>query len=730
MNRVVIPTPRRSSFTGQDVTYSGLRVVNPGVAAPYALKLGRALLRAGGAPLKFASLEHASPQAYSIRIDSDGVSVRGASPVAFIYAMATLCQLADTAFGHITLPEGEILDWPEFARRGVNWNLFVEARIWSQDDGDGKDAFISRFTSALDTLAFFKLNAVVVDGFGWNPERFHGYGALMRELNAEARRRGIALCFGGYNAGYGAQWYDFDGPKFQNTREDGTVYPCIAPQMNNSIGATMGTCISNRALLEAKQENLRAYVKAVEPGLLYIHGIDVSTRDESIRAWASRCPECRRRWPDDTIDSPRGMAGAFADFYDALYDAITSVKNPVSGYDASRDCAVLMVSPNYSNLHESDDEWRFHISYFKVLWQCLRHKNMGLGLREQFFNYRFGRPRLAELCEAVPGAKVCIAYFSSGSSYYNSLPVTADAACIRCFSGVETVICYGGNAFQEPRQAVTAEYSWNPSGTRFDIGLPANASNETFLPLYDNLRHGRLLPPAVFGADGLLAYACRCLYGSKAAPIVAHLQTPSISHTGFDGPLSRIAPAAPILNKILPGSRFSIFDRQKINWNAELTEETRALASSYVPLMEEIASLSEEAADKYGEAAAECDARLPLRPEMRGTHLRRMSRTCRMGAAIARATVLWLGLFTAAAAHVFERQALPPDFEGRLAFLRKRLLSLIAECSERASGVIDPSGGDPGQAVAALAYIMRDINNIKNTIDTGTFNKLTTKTWW
>ena len=64
--------------------------------------------------------------------------------------------------------------------------------------------------------------------------------------------------------------------------------------MKSDIGATMGTCLSNQALRRLKCENIREFVRAVQPGLLYIHGLDISSRDGAKGAWATRCPECRR----------------------------------------------------------------------------------------------------------------------------------------------------------------------------------------------------------------------------------------------------------------------------------------------------------------------------------------------------------------------------------------------------------------------------------------------------
>jgi len=225
--KIVIPTPVKCDFTGRTLAFNKFKAGKCPADAEYALEMGHRLLDPNGTDkLSFTKLKHKNNQAYKICVKDGSVTVAGAGNAAFIYAISTLLQLAEFDGDRIILPEGEILDYPAFEFRGVNWLLFVECRGWSHDNCDGIDMYVERFVSGLDTMAFFKLNAVITDGFGWNPERFAGYGELMRRLNHEARRRGIKLLFGGYNASYGAQWYDFDGPVFHNRKSypDGEVY--------------------------------------------------------------------------------------------------------------------------------------------------------------------------------------------------------------------------------------------------------------------------------------------------------------------------------------------------------------------------------------------------------------------------------------------------------------------------------------------------------------------------
>jgi hypothetical protein len=742
-NKIVIPTPVECDFTENELSFSGFKVENSSLPAPYALKMGHALLREGGqAKLIFTKLDHENGQAYKICIKEKTISIEGASEIAFIYAMSTLLQLAEISDKKIILPEGKISDYPEYEYRGVNWNLFVETGVWSQDAGDGLDALITRFISGLDTLAFFKLNVAYVDGFGWHPERFSGYGELMRTFNREARKRGIKLVYGGYNAGYGAQWHDFDGPKFQNKKSypDGEVYSCIDPQRHSEIGSKMGTCLSNKALLEAKKKNLIEFVKAVEPGMLYVHGIDIDRQEQAKKAWGARCPECRERWLNDAVNAENGMAGAFSEFYDELYEAIASVKNPGSGYDASKDCIVNMVSPNYTNYSESDDEWKNHIEYFKIVSDKLKNRNIHLMLREQFFNESKGVPRFKQLREAVgQKQKLSVVYFSSGSTFYNSLPVTGDAACIKYFEGMDAVIAGSGNAFQEPRQAIYAEYMWNPKGSVYSFELPDCVSNIEFKPFYHDLRYGRISPDVIFGESGLLELVCKKLYGKSAGKLVKSCQKlvpfPDFDPEPLEAPGNiktiSIAPAAPVLNTLLPGSHFSIFNKfRKIYWRKDLSSSEMDYARRCQKIMPTLAKISMKATDDYKRAASICESELPLQPAMRQRHLERMSETCFAGGVLAGYTERWLEIFEIAYGVVFCERKDKLDISAKITTLLKELGIFIDGYQKILPEVIDPNKADVGQVVSVANYIIRDLQNISHTLDTGKFKNVETEKWY
>ena len=727
----ILPTPVQAMLKYNALSFNGFTVNKECDLPPYALEMGAQLYgRKGNTPIVFRMFSHPNDQAYSLSITADSIVVEAAGPAAFIYATSTLLQLATICDNSVILPEGSVLDYPEFAIRGVNWLLFVECRGWSQDDGDGIEALFQRTVSAMDTLAYFKLNAVLIDGFGFNPERFPGYSALMRRLAVESRKRFIHLSFGGYNAGYGAQWYDFDGPKFQNKTHypDGEVYSCISPEIKSDIGATMGTCLSNQELRRLKCQNIIDYVRAVQPGMFYIHGLDISSRKGAKEAWVTRCPECRKLWPNDESNAPDGMAGAFADFYDELYEAIASVKDPATGYDAARDCIVCMVSPNYTSYREKDDEWTYHTEYFNVLSSCLRNKSIRLLLREQFIGHN-AKCRIPEMREAIGDSQgLAIILFSSGDGFYNSLPFTADPSCAKYFKGVDTVITGFGNAFQEPRQVQTAEYLWNPVGTRFPVDYPED-SFDSFMAFYDKISYGHCSPDSIFGPEGILQVICRKLYGDKAGDIIAPFLKPrpvTVGETTY-----AISPIAPACNRMLPGTRFSVFHRfgGKLHWHADLNNDVIERIREWTAIMRQIVALTEQAADAYTSAAEQCQSPLPLQPAMRAANLSRMARTFQTTARIGHLVIQWLILLPDAF-DAYKAKTCPDELIGRINQLRTDVEAAAIPLEEQRQTIIDRSGADVSQAILAIEFLRDETENIPYTLRTGEFRDAHRSAWW
>ena len=255
-------------------------------------------------------------QSYVIRISEKDAFLVGSTDQGALYAAATLIQLLESRSGRLELARVHIRDFPDIQyREAADWLQNVEGNRWGYDFGDGQANFLRRIQRKLDFCLRYKINAVTFDGFGWTLEP--EYAALMRSINRYARERGIHLFFGGYGAGYGLGTYQgffntpaYRGKLYYNRRSypDGEIYSCIGMAHENEHfpPRTLGTCRSNEALNRLKQEELAAFVRAVEPGALYIHHEDLSNYPDAQIEWEVRADSCRKRWPNDDLKAMDG----------------------------------------------------------------------------------------------------------------------------------------------------------------------------------------------------------------------------------------------------------------------------------------------------------------------------------------------------------------------------------------------------------------------------------------
>ncbi len=716
--RVIIPTPIKMALSGEEVETDGFEV--SGDLPPYAREAGRTLF-SGKTPLDFRYDAALGPQAYRLSIRCDGVRMAAGDAPGAIYAVQTLRQLVrKLPDGKFAVALGEVDDKPAFSVRGINWNMFVEVRSWSMDDGRGVEDFKRRFIAGLDTMSFFKLNAVIVDGLGWNPERFPGYGALMKSLAHEARRRGIRLGFAGYSEGYGAMWLDSDGPKFDNIR-NGRKYPCFG--LTGSPQRTCGTCLSNPELMEAKKANLRAFVAATEPGFLYVHGADICRRSRMETAWSNRCAACRAKWPNDDTCATNGAAGSFAYLYDELKDAVSSVRNPETGYDAARDLLFLAVGPNYGDYSEDDAEWAYHVDYFRNFSLALRNRDIALMLREQYVGDD-GKPRLRQMKEAIGSdTRLAVIEFCAGDGYHNTTPATGEMALTRYFDGCDIVIAAGSNAFGEPRQALWAEYEWNPQGSAFAWDVRPKSCRQT-RDLYDDLSNGRVLPEPIFrDGDGLLSIVCRKLYGDEAGAIVSRFLPPE--HIGGSGRNNSAAIILPLSSERLPGSNFSRFrflrGKRELRWREDLDDWDMHAIRAEIACARASVAKTRAAAVGFRQAADVCEARRDS--------LLRMAAACETAVELGDLTVLWLDLMIRQHACRKGRSAsanIATDLSRLEAEARKLRLRFEAEKAK----MVDASGGQAHDAWASAEYLVREAENMRTTLETGRFPPHSNPSWW
>lgn len=476
-------------------------------------------------------------QGYVVRTPNANVIwVIGSSDQGILFGAMSLLQLIKKVSGGLEITGAYIRDYPDFRyRAAANWLLNVEINRWALDWGEGTEEYKKICQRELDEALRFKINMVVFDGFGWGlKQRFPGYSKLMRSLNQYARDRGIRLLYGGYGASYGIAYQSgplyeaggYMGHVFKNRKSypDGPIYECMGfPSARNNVDTrTLGSCRGNEKLNRMKGEELKKFVQTVEPGALYIHHEDFGGYRGAQGAWLQRCSLCRRRWPNDSLKAPDGGAGGLANGYSALIRAVDGVKN-ADGYDASRDCLIILVSPVYDVDSISPTDWSNVLELWKNIGRQLpRENNILVCFREVFPRPEVGRTWIEAFNSTMKSAGLNIgAYvFAAGGSdnYITDYPLTGTPALNDIFRGAAGMFNASGNFYEEPMEIINAEYDWNSQPTSY---YRDPATYDEAVELWHRYAFRKNQPPELFGTTGLYQHACKLLYGSKAGPIMA-----------------------------------------------------------------------------------------------------------------------------------------------------------------------------------------------------------------
>jgi hypothetical protein len=456
-----------------------------------------------------------SEQAYVLRCRDGRIAIVGGSAQGTLYGAMTLLQLFQGGQGSLSIPRVHVRDWPDFpCRAAENWT-FAEGRDhwgrgWLYDWGDGVESYKRRVKGIFDRCLRYKINMICFSsGFGepfskmWNADAF----PMQKELNRLADERGVRLMIGGYGIACNDE-------RLANRKSypDGEKYLCLTTQ-------NMGNCRSNDELTRQIQNRFRDYVRKSEPRALYIHHEDADTYASAEWLWKHRCQQCRRRWPSDDMPAADGAAGAFTHSYNAICDAIFSVRNADSGYDAARDCLVFLVSPTYTSARESDALWEKQLAYWKVVGKLLKHKrNVDICLREQFMRSDNNRRRILEMSQTLgkdAGGPGIFLFFVSRASLYERGPlfVPVPAAMSKLNQGAHVAYYMCGKIFQEPMILMNAAHMWNTDSLG---ACPLPATAKECLDLYNRYARREADPPGTFGEGGFLELACRVLYGPKA----------------------------------------------------------------------------------------------------------------------------------------------------------------------------------------------------------------------
>jgi Glycosyl hydrolase family 20, domain 2 len=463
----------------------------------------------------------------------------GQSGQGVLYAAASLLQLMARAGDGLRIPAIHIRDFPDFKyRMAADWLSNVEINRWVYDWGDGVEGYAASIKRKLDLCARYKINMVLAHGFGWGTEFFPGFAAMMKGLNGYARARGIKMVTGGYGASYGIAYQS--GPlyeeapylgkvfKNQDSYPSGKVYQCMGFSYSKdpSIDTrTLGSCRANDALNALKADELREYVTKTEPGGLYVHHEDFGGFQGSQQSWLQRCDRCRKRWPSDDLKAPNGGAGGLACGYRALIEAVQSVKNSQTGYDAARDCTVILVSPVYDANPESKTDWENVLNLWRNIGRALpKSPNVQICFREVFPLKSSARRWIPDFNQAMAKERLpfkAFMFFAGGADNYQSdYPVVASPSLNRSFLGAETIYNGGGGIDQEPFQLINAEYSWNSRSNGF---FADPGAYEEAVDLWHKYRANESRPGPLFDAGGMLDRVCALLYGRGAGKHIAEL---------------------------------------------------------------------------------------------------------------------------------------------------------------------------------------------------------------
>jgi len=538
-------------------------------AAPFAAKLGR----------------DARPEAYRLEVNSNGVEIIAVESTGLLRASATLLQLLKVEQDAVFVPEVTITDWPNFRYRcASDWLIKAELNRWSYDWGDGPQACLARMKRKLDLCFAYKINQVWFDGFGWDTQRSAGYADFMRECTGYARQRGIKLTFAGYGGGYGTAYRYSDpsrsgyfGQVLANRRPypDGAEYLCRGIKRYVE-GRRYGTCLSNDGLRQAKLEEMKRFVTAVEPGFLYIHDLDAGTYADSRHCWLMRCDECRQRWPSDELTDPQGQAGAMADWARQVCRSLHSVTTQ-SGYRAERDLTLIFTAPLYTVFYEKGppDLWQRETDYFGLLSRLLGPTaGVEFGLREQFYRPDGGK-KIAHLRAALDRVGhahgLHVIAFGGGDHYLSDDLANVSGTMAPFYDGAESVCLSNGGVHEEPVQILNAEQLWSGSLAGHREEPPDEASAQE---LFRRMTAGKHRPAAIFGPGKIFDQVCRRLWGEAAGRAMFEAYM-TAGETG-DGPVSRVCWTVTKEVAKLRATETS----QQIRWEDEHARWRRRLAAT------------------------------------------------------------------------------------------------------------------------------------------------------
>ncbi|MDD3695444.1 MAG: hypothetical protein PHG44_05695 [Lentisphaeria bacterium] len=476
----------------------------------------------------FSKCENAA-EAYILRLKKASIELIATKHAGFINAAMSARQLLCWKNDTLSFPLGELHDWPDFGvRAAARWTLCGEATRWALDYGEGPEAFLEFAQKELDFLMRHKVNAVYFDGFTLDAERFPGYARLVSSLNDYAALRNIRLVFGFYGIGFGgygadnmlAEAHNFlpgAGADFNRKHyPDGEKYACCGNNPARPETRFNGTCRSNPGLAARKRQMIMDFVRRIRPRALYIHNEDLAGFDKTEEVfWRQRCQECRKKWPDDALESTQGGAAGLAYGFDVLCEAVAAVKEPDFNYDGARDCSILLTSPGYgSGGFDSEEEWGKTVQLWTNISKQMKYvNNVFFTFREQFLSEDAQGSRIEKLCDSIKrdgkGHQLQVFVVSGADLYLDDGQFAACTQFNAAFKTAGMIFNFNGLPTQNLQVLLNAMHDWS---------LPP-ASSLSFSH-YREVCQQRLIPESWCQSGGLIEQLCLYLYGQQAAAVM------------------------------------------------------------------------------------------------------------------------------------------------------------------------------------------------------------------
>jgi hypothetical protein len=108
-------------------------------------------------------------QDYGLHTTANRTWVIGGGRYGVLYGAAFLAQLLRLVGAAAETTSVDLRVYPAFSfREGSDWLLNIEIKRWDIDFGRAGETYSSLVGQKLDRAARFKLNMVLVDGFGWS----------------------------------------------------------------------------------------------------------------------------------------------------------------------------------------------------------------------------------------------------------------------------------------------------------------------------------------------------------------------------------------------------------------------------------------------------------------------------------------------------------------------------------------------------------------------------------